>query len=223
MDDKHSEDVDDDRFVIRLRDNTMYDEVISGLQKMVRRGLEREALVLALGLFDSGYGMALAKRLPIIAGEDVGLAAPDVVAQVCILSSTWIILKKESAKYQPDGLPLMMAVMLMCRAPKNREVDDACVVIREKAKLDTGDTPGDVIQAWETLIVDSHTRRGKERLRKIAEERGVPYEQVAWEDFYKNGAVLSPLKRIDGNKWAHQAYELFGLDYDDVVERAGGL
>ena len=116
---------DEGDFVIRLKDGTPYDEVNSGLQKMVRRGREREALVLALGLYDSAYGLALSKRLPVIAAEDLGLAAPEVVAQVCQLCQTWIVLKKDDPKRNPDVLLLAMAVMLMCRSAKNREVDDA--------------------------------------------------------------------------------------------------
>jgi hypothetical protein len=212
---------EDGDYVIVLKDGTPFDEVISGLQKSVRRGLEREALVFALALFNSGFGKALARRLALIAAEDVGLAAPDVVAQVCTLSTTWLLLKKESSKNQPESLPLMMAVMLMCRSPKNREVDDACVIIQETLHRGIGIAASTIIRDKEDLIVDSHTRRGKERLRKTAQERGVPQLQLAWEEFYENGAILRPLKQINGNSWGHEAYKLFGLNYDEVTGRNG--
>ena len=52
-----------------------YDECISGIQKMIRRGKEREALILARELCASGYPAAVARRLMIIACEDIGLAS----------------------------------------------------------------------------------------------------------------------------------------------------
>src|SRR5688500_262592 len=100
------------RFRVQLEDGTMYDEAVSALQKMIRRGLEEDALFVAIGLFDSGYGMALARRLPAIAGEDIGLAAPDIVEKVCSFCVTWMHLKKVS-QFQPDSLLLVGAVMMM--------------------------------------------------------------------------------------------------------------
>ena len=93
-----------------------------------------------------------------------------------------------------------MAVMLLRRSVnKNREVDNAAVVIREEQKRETGDMPEDVVERHHEVIVDCHRQRGAARLRKIAQERDMPYEQVAWEDFYQNGAVLQPLTEIGGD------------------------
>jgi hypothetical protein len=202
------------RFRVQLGDGTLYDETISALQKMIRRGLEEDALFVAIGLFDSGFGLALSRRLPIVASEDIGLASPETVTHVCMLCSTWIALRKES-RNQPDSLPLIMAVMLMCRAPKNREVDDASVVVRERIKRGEK-TVQDVITAHEGTVVDSHTDRGRERLRAIAKETGKTYEQLAWHQFYTEGAILSPRVDVNGNPWGHAAYKLFDLDYDQI-------
>jgi hypothetical protein len=207
----------EDDYVLRLKDNSLLSEAISGLQKAIRRNMEAEALVLALGLYDSNYGMALAKRIPVVATEDISLADPAAVAQACTLCMMWITLKKEAGKDRnPDCLPLMMAVMLLCRADKSREVDNACVVIREEQKRGTGDHPMDVIERYHDLIVDSHTAAGSAKLRRMAAERGLSYEQIAWEDFYQNGAVLQPLKEINGDPWSHRAYALFGMEYDAI-------
>ncbi len=203
MKDSQGQEDSEGEYVITLQDGTPYLEVVSGLQKMVRRGKEREALTFALSLFDSGFGLALAKRLVMIATEDIGLAAPEVVSQVCTLSSTWILLGKESPRGMPEPLPLIMAVMLMCRSDKNREVDDSCVVMRETMRRGTGDSPKQVIQEWEDLVVDSHTSRGKQRLRLQATQRNIPYEQLAWHEFYQKGAVVLPLRKIAGNAWGH--------------------
>lgn len=215
MDDETGESEDDD-FVIRLDDGVDFLDASSALQKMIRRGLEEDALVVAVGLFDNGYGMALARRLPMIAAEDVGLAAPDVVARVCMFCMTWLTLKKEAGvKKMPDSLPLLLAVMLMCRSEKNRECDDAGVVIRELIKRGEK-TVKDVITNHEELIVDSHTRRGKQALRRIATDTGRPYDELAWRQFYEEGAVLHPLKEINGNPYAHRAYAIWGLDYSEL-------
>jgi replication-associated recombination protein RarA len=160
----------EDEFVIRLKDGSFFSEAISGLQKCIRRGWEADALVLALGLYDSGYGAALARRIPVVASEDIGLAAPDVVAHVCTLCSTWLSIRKDQ-KHQPDHLLLSLAVMLLCRSHKNREVDNASVVIREEQMRGIGDMPKDVIERYHELIVDSHTARGAARLRRIAQQR----------------------------------------------------
>jgi replication-associated recombination protein RarA len=207
---------EEDEFVIRLKDGSFFSDAISGLQKSIRRGWEAEALVLALGLYDSGYGAALARRIPVVAAEDIGLAAPDVVAQACTLCATWLAIRKDQ-KHQPADLLLLMAVMLLCRsANKNREVDNAAEVIREEQKRGVGDMPNDVIERHHELILDSHTPRGAARLRKIAQERGIPYEQMALEQFYRSSAVLQPLTEIGGDPWSRKAYQLVGLDYDEL-------
>jgi hypothetical protein len=207
--------VEEEEYVIRLKDGSFFADAVSGLQKSIRRGWEAEALVLALGLYDSGYGAALARRIPVVAAEDIGLAAPDVVAQACTLCSTWLAIRKDQ-KHQPADLLLLMAVMLLCRSAKNREVDNAAEVIREEQKRGIGDMPNDVIERHHELILDSHTPRGAARLRKIAQERGIPYEHVALEQFYQSSAVLQPLTEIGGDPWSRKAYRLVGLDYDEL-------
>jgi putative ATPase len=62
----------------QLKSGAECSEVLSGLQKMIRRNKEREALVLAQEMFDSGFHAAVARRLMIIAAEDIGLANPAV-------------------------------------------------------------------------------------------------------------------------------------------------
>jgi replication-associated recombination protein RarA len=201
----------DDDYVILLKDGTPFAECLSGLQKAIRRGWEREALIFALGLYDSGFGAALARRVGVIAAEDVGLADPVVAAQACVFSSTWLAIRKDQ-KHQPDVLLLALGVLLLCKANKSREVDSACVVVREEQKRMIGERPKDVIARNYELIVDSHTSRGKSRLRKMADNLGVHPDVLYWQDFLTNGAVISPHFPVDGDKWTKRVYELFGLD-----------
>src|ERR1700682_77133 len=105
----------------RLKSGAAYDEVISGLQKMIRRGKEREALILCQELFDNGFHAAVARRLMIISAEDIGLANPAVVAQVYALCSGYLLAKKDSPSGRVEPLALIMSTMLLARSPKNRE------------------------------------------------------------------------------------------------------
>jgi len=53
-------------FKPRTLSGVPYDECISGLQKMIRRGKEKEALILMQELCSSGYPSAVARRLMIL-------------------------------------------------------------------------------------------------------------------------------------------------------------
>ena len=52
------------------------DEVVSALQKSIRRGMEEESLYWANELAVSGYGQYLWRRLGVTVSEDIGLAEP---------------------------------------------------------------------------------------------------------------------------------------------------
>src|SRR5712692_5617960 len=118
----------------QLKSGTLYDEVISGLQKMIRRGKEREALILAQEMFDNGYHAAVARRLMIIACEDISLANPDVVSQVYSLCRGYLIAKKDSPSGRLEPLSLYMSTLLLARSKKNREADSAQIVTIARMK-----------------------------------------------------------------------------------------
>jgi putative ATPase len=118
----------------QLKSGAAYDEVISGLQKMIRRSEERAALILAQELFDNGFHAAAARRILIIAAEDVGLANPAVVSQVYSLCTGYLIAKKESTSGRVEPLALYMAIILLCRSEKNRECDNSQITILHKMK-----------------------------------------------------------------------------------------
>jgi replication-associated recombination protein RarA len=206
------------KYDLKLNDGTAYDEVISCLQKMIRRGLEKEAMVIAIGLMESSYGMSLAKRLIVIAAEDIGLADPATAAQICTLAMSYIALKKESKSGYVDSMPLCMATLLACRAQKNREIDGVYVAVVQWMK-EGRLTPAKVIEQHKTVAVDSHTARGKTLLREKAVKEGRKYEDVSWEDFYLNGATVSPLQEVRGNYWDRLSFEMKGMSYDEYLER----
>ncbi len=197
----------------QLKSGTPYDEVNSGLQKMIRRSKEREALILAQEMFDGGFHAAVARRLMVIACEDVGLANPQLVSQVHTLCTGYLIAKKDSPSGRVEPLPLIMSIIMLARSPKNRECDDAQIVTMARVKAGL-DTAAKVIDDNKDLIVDCHTDRGKARLRNQAAEMLGEYDEIAMREFLTVGAQLSPHVEVSGNVWGREVREMFGLPYD---------
>lgn len=199
----------------QLKSGTPYDEVNSGLQKMIRRGKEREALILAQEMFDSGFHAAVGRRLMIIACEDIGLANPQLVSQVHTLCTGYLIAKKDSPSGRVEPLPLIMSIIMLARSPKNRECDDAQIVTIARVK--TGeDSAANVISENEAIVVDCHTERGKARLAARAAETSQPYEDLAMREFLTVGTQLVPHVEVDGNPWAREARDLHGLPHEQL-------
>jgi MgsA AAA+ ATPase C terminal len=198
----------------QLKSGTPYDEVNSGLQKMIRRGKEREALILAQEMFDSGFHAAVGRRLMIIACEDIGLANPQVVSQVQTLCSGFLIAKRDSPSGRVEPLPLIMSIILLARSPKNRECDDAQTVTIARVKAGK-DSAAKVIDENEALVVDCHTGRGRARLTAQAADTLQPYDDLAMREFLTVGAQLVPHVEINGNPWGREVREIYGLEYEE--------
>jgi replication-associated recombination protein RarA len=205
----------------QLKSGTPFDECFSGLQKTIRRGMEREALILGQELFDNGYHAAVARRLMIIAGEDVGLANPAVVSQVYTLCTGYIISKKESPSGKVEPLALYMAIMLLARSPKNRECDNAQIVTIARMKAGK-DSAAKVVSEHEALIVDQHTERGRARLVTEAAETLQTYENLAMREFLTVGAQLIPHTAVAGNPWSREVREMYGINHEDPDRETNG-
>jgi replication-associated recombination protein RarA len=201
-------------YEIRTKTGLPYDEVISGLQKMIRRGKEREALVLAQELFDSRYNSAVARRLMIIAPEDIGLANPQAVATATTLCEGYLTLNDKRGKGKPpvEPIALYMAIMILCRSPKNRETDNAQIAIFEAMKANEISAK-QVIDENEAVIVDRHTDRGKERLKLLAAANGTTYEQEAMKEFLTVGAKLEPQSETGGDRWAKEVMRIYSCQF----------
>ena len=102
-------------------------EVISALQKAIRRGQVRPALYWAAEMDASGYTAWLWKRLLVIASEDVGTADPTLVSTIRDLRE----LHRELAKRDPaEGrLFVMHATYALAVAPKSRAIVMACCAL----------------------------------------------------------------------------------------------
>lgn len=73
------------RFKMKTKNGYNLDEVVSALQKSIRRGLEEDAMYWALEMVDSGYIRYMWRRLLVIASEDIGPADPQTVILISSL------------------------------------------------------------------------------------------------------------------------------------------
>jgi len=182
---------------------------------MIRRGKEKEALILMQELCSSGYPAAVARRLMIIAVEDIGLANPEVVSQVYNLCMGYLWLKKDMGSGRdPEPLAIYMSVMMLARSPKNRETDDAQIwmlAAREK-KLPEADIQKIIDD--NPCIPDRHTDAGKTRLRNLAVACGTTFTEEADREFLEEGSLLYPHVQVQGNKWGRLVGEMFHYDYE---------
>ena len=137
-------------------------ELLSALQKCIRRGMEYEAVHFALELeaFGKSGPTILWNRLKIIACEDIGPANPTMPLLVDLMLRQY---QTEKAKLveSSDRLFLVNAVVCLCRSPKSRITDDLlCVVSNEREKENKKIPIPD-------FALDSHTSQGAKMGRGI--------------------------------------------------------
>jgi replication-associated recombination protein RarA len=135
-------------------------ELLSALQKCIRRGMEYEAVHFAVEL-EEFNSTALWNRLKIIASEDVGCANPTAPILVETLFKEY---QASKSKLNDDAYKLFMvnAVVCLCRSPKTRITDDLQnVVYTERVEGKRLEIPD--------FALDMHTKEGKAKGRGIEE------------------------------------------------------
>jgi replication-associated recombination protein RarA len=100
-----------------------FNEVASAFQKCIRRGLEEDSLYWAAELDRSGYGEYVWKRIRMITSEDIGLAEPNLPANIYALYETWSFTKKKKDERCPERMFMVHAILLLVRAKKSRICD----------------------------------------------------------------------------------------------------
>jgi replication-associated recombination protein RarA len=166
-------------------------EVVSALQKCVRRGLVDDALYWAVDMYLTGYDEYCWKRLRIMASEDVGPAEPHLPATVDVLYRTYSDLKKKNDEaHAPQRLMLVHAAIVLAQAHKNRVVDHALIHhFGNHAKLK---------RPIPDCALDKHTAAGRRLGRgahhfcaegiKLENERGEdPYRELARQTLMAGG------------------------------------
>ena len=131
------------------------DEVISALQKSIRRGLVDNALLLGWEMFVTSPEMEamLWSRLCVISVEDVGLGN----AQAPILVNTLFTMHARYPRPEHDRFMFAAhAIRVMASGPKDRTTDEMASWAKQSINL------GERLPEIPDAALDMHTRRGKE-------------------------------------------------------------
>lgn len=131
-------------------------EVISALQKEIRRGDEERAMYWALELVPD-FEKYLWRRLMVIVNEDIGIANPALLQLLPIQRDVYMQFR-ESSKDGSARLALANIILLMCRSPKTRIADHLqCVVNQDRLHGKRLEIPD--------YALDKHTARGRRMKR----------------------------------------------------------
>lgn len=170
----------------RTKHGYALDDVVSALQKTIRRSQIDETLFWTHELNISGYGAYAWRRLFVICSEDIGMADPQAAIHTAALHAMSLVLlanrktEKDAPKVFPE-LQLMQAAYYLARAPKNREMADAICTIELRMHRDQLIEIPDVAR-------DQHTGAGKRMGRGMIH-------------FMEEGRVVTPEADVDGNVW----------------------
>ena len=177
-----------EKFQILTRKEYDFFEVSSAFQKSIRRGVEKNALFFGTELAGSGYAQYLWKRMMIISSEDIGLANPNCAVQIQALYQNWLVI---SAKNHEEAIiPIVNAILLLCRSEKSRIVDNAkmfCLKSDYNPKIPD-------------YALDVHTRRGKMMGR-------------SYQFFLDEGRKIENEKVIEKNNEYEAFFEQYLNDY----------
>jgi replication-associated recombination protein RarA len=164
-----------------------FHELLSALQKEIRRGKEYNAVFWAVEL-ESFNAKALWNRLRVIASEDVGLANPVAPLIIDVLEKQY----KDAKGRKNDSwrLFLVHAVLFLARSPKSRMVDDLLIAVYSNTKYrnERLEIPD--------YALDMHALRGRKMGRGFKHfiEEGSKIANEAMENPYKGPATEILLK-----------------------------
>jgi replication-associated recombination protein RarA len=174
------------------------DEVISVLQKDIRRGKEDDAMFWALELAEAGkpsFG-TLCSRLQVILYEDIGLGEPGTVLRA---SKAIDDMKSMYDNNRGDYvMTLSYIILLMCRAKKSRITDHFKEYITFRRESGTAD------MKIPDYALDMHTTRGNEMGRKKNTLAGVDH-------FIKEGEVLDNENPDIENIYTDEVHKIWRL------------
>lgn len=172
-------------------------ELISAMQKFVRRGMEKEAGQAFFELSDTGAHHIAVNRLKVIAHEDIGLG--DIGACLFALRSIDDCQAWYAKKNGAWRLAISNAILALCRAKKSRESDHYQAAVRGANVAERVEIPD--------YALDKHTRRGKIKGRGL-------------DHFRSEGAKLYPEHH---DKYEEAAYEAWASGKLDALPEQGKL
>ncbi|MBE0427252.1 MAG: hypothetical protein IBX72_11495 [Nitrospirae bacterium] len=188
--------------MLKTKNGYALNEVVSALQKSIRRGKEEDALFWAIEMCPK-YEEYLWKRLLIIAYEDISPLVPgDIPANVSRMREDYFSFRQ--AGTDAALLVISSAVLLMCRSRKSRIAEHLLFAVG--MKIEDGyraEVPD--------YALDMHTGRGKKMGRDLthfaeigalvdpeAEEIENPYKKI-YDDMLKEGKC-----KIESFRWAKE-------------------
>ena len=201
-------------------------DVMSALQKCIRRGMEYEAYWWAHELIANKQATLVWRRLLTIACEDIGPGDPSAVCVVQACRQAWEDIctrKDEDGNLKIEWSILAHAIIHLCRAPKSRSADDLShlVWLRKTARNpETRDVdPKLTPESLEIpgFALDMHTQRGRLRIDELASKSGKDPDAVSTKLFREEGARLNkPVRDVsqDGVNWTEEVCKAAGVDVD---------
>lgn len=129
-------------------------EVVSALQKDIRRGNEEQAMFWAHELIPSFEGY-LWRRLIVIVNEDIGLANLPLLVLVPTLRQNFFEMRRERGGNGAAKLILANAILAMCRSPKSRLADEFHTVVEQ-------DRRHGLKREMPDYALDKHTAAGRQ-------------------------------------------------------------
>lgn len=165
-------------FELMTKNGYKLDQVVSALQKEIRRGNELMAQYWALEMNESGFWRYCFRRMQVIAGEDIGLANPE--AMILVSSTFGALLAQERIKKvtHVDNNIIGFMALYLARSPKSRLVDYwGGIILKRKEKGWKAEIP--------TYAIDQHTAKGRDM-------------GMDDTDFFREGSRIKNKKVIEG-------------------------
>jgi len=153
-------------------------QLLSALQKDIRRGNEKYAVRWAIELESMGSRAttALWNKLKGIASEDIGPANQIAPIVVYLLEMQYVGFKKSPNKNKPERLPLVNAIAFLANSLKCRVIDNLLTAVYGERDFEN----------WNPSIpdyaLDKHTIKGKQK--GMTGEKGIEY-------FFDEGTKLN--------------------------------
>lgn len=184
---------------IKTRNNLPGDEVISALQKSIRRGREKAACEFAYEMYITSpqFEEKLWRRLLAISVEDIGMGNP----LAAIMVNNLYMMRKEFQYNESDrAMFFIHAIRYLCGSEKDRSSDLLKnIVIKSFAMGYVPEIPD--------IALDKHTTRGKEMGRGS-------------EHFLHEASKVVPQAEVNNHYKEDYAEILKTYDPDNVVDSA---
>ncbi|SES63262.1 hypothetical protein [Thorsellia anophelis] len=163
---------------LKTRNGFAADEIISNLQKSIRRSMDESACESAYELYISGqmFLEKLWRRLQVIAIEDIGFGNLSATYQIKSLNEM-----RRSLPYDDPDQPVFFihAIRILCDSEKDRSSALLKNIIVKSFEM--GKTPTIM-----DIAIDKHTKRGRELGRDAMH-------------FFHEGSKVMPEKRVNNN------------------------